>query len=1120
MSPQFSRDEEVEKPEKKKISILKSIIDFNKNIRNKVNNLDKVSNLSMPYDERLRLYEEARQRIFEEKNIAAVKCISNKVKKARFRYKQRDSMRKMVVSALDRVELLDNRPHADVLIAGKPYSGLLDTGASISLLGKNCKEFIIGLENKIKKFYSVVRTASGQAQEIIGKISLPVVFKDSEKQIEFYLCPSLEKEVYLGIDFWRIFNIAPEIVGVAEMDIEKVQECFPKPTPVDKNMHDLTPDQHARLDAIKHSFRTFEEHGMGLTTLEKHQIQLVPDAVPVKDKHYPLSPAVQKLVYAEVDEMLRLGVIEESESPWSNRTTIVRKPGKNRFCLDARKLNARTIKDAYPLQNIDGILSRLDYTHFISSVDLKHAFWQIELEEEAKQYTAFTVPGRPLYQFRVMPFGLCNAAQRLCRLMDRVIPQSLKSHVFVYLDDLLIVAPDFDTHCRILAEVAECLRKANLTIGLSKSHFCFKELKYLGFVVGGGRLRTDPDKIEAISKIKVPRSAKEIRSFLGTAGWYRRFVKNFATLAAPISDCLKKKSTKFEITPEAVAAIENLKICLTTAPVLVHPDFSKRFFIQCDASANGVGAVLYQLDEENQERPIAFFSQKLNQCQKNYSVTKKECLAAVLAIKRFRPYVEMMPFTVVTDHASLKWLMNLRDLSGRLARWSLQLQAFDFEIVHCKGSDNVVADTLSRYVESIGVVPDTLCCIDESEFHSEEYVERLKVVAEKQESLPDLKIEDGKIFKRTFDENNLEFMEFTWKLWVPESATKLLVERAHDHHVAGHGGIGKTLQILRRMYYWPQMVVQVREYIRSCIICKESKPTNQNLMPTIGAEVRTERPFQKLYCDFLGKYPRSHSGHSYIFIVLDHFSKFVFLKAMKEATGSNVVKFLVHEIFHKFGVPETLHTDNGKQFIGKEFQKMTENNGINHLRTAVYSPQSNASERVNQSVLAAIRSYLDQDHRNWDLFLTEIECALRNSVHTATGVAPYFALFGQNMFTHGSDYKLARKLSMLSDPDVHILQKTERMQLLRDKLKENMHNTFEKRAKTYNVRARLVKFVPGQEVYKRNFVLSDFKNNINSKFCKKFIKCRVLRVVGNNMYELESLTGKSLGIFHAKDIKQ
>ncbi|GBO99559.1 Retrovirus-related Pol polyprotein from transposon 17.6 [Eumeta japonica] len=652
--------------------------------------------------------------------------------------------------------------------------------------------------------------------------------------------------------------------------------------------------------------------------------------------------------------MIDLNVIEQSESPWSNRTTVVRKPGKNRFCLDARKLNQITIKDAYPLQNIDGILSRIDETYYISSVDLKYAFWQIELEPECRPYTAFTVAGRPLYQFRVMPFGLCNAAQRLCRLMDKVVPQSLKENVFIYLDDLLVISDNFEKHLRILTEVAQCLKKANLTIGLEKSQFCFQELRYLGFIIGGGCLKTDPEKVKAIRDIRVPKTPREVRSFLGTAGWYRRFIKDFASIAAPLTDRLKK-AKKFEMTSEAIKSFEKLKQALTSAPVLRHADFSKRFWIQCDACEYGIGAVLYQISNQNEEHPIAFYSQKLNACQRNYSVTEKECLAAVMAVKKFRPYIELMPFTIVTDHASLKWLMTLKDLSGRLARWSLQLQAFDFEIEHRKGSENIVADMLSRSQDEENVVEtiniEDLFDFETTEFQSEEYLDLIKHISENKERLPDLKIDDGFVFKRTnFDRS--EDATHSWKLWVPASITSALIEKAHNSLTSAHGGTAKTIEKLKRFFYWPRLSVQVKNYISNCETCKESKPSNTNLRPEIGSQVKTDRPFQKLYLDFLGKYPRSKKGNCYIFLVLDHFSKYTLMKAMKEATTSNVIQFLTHEVFHKFGVPEIVHTDNGSQFVAKHFQNFLNTYKITHIRTPVYQPSSNASERVNQSILA------------------------------------------------------------------------------------------------------------------------------------------------------------------------
>jgi len=308
--------------------------------------------------------------------------------------------------------------------------------------------------------------------------------------------------------------------------------------------------------------------------VEEHSIQLVEGAVPVKEKFFPVSPAKQQLLFAKIDEMLRLGVIEISESPWNNRTTLAQKPGKNRLCLDARKLNTLTVNDAYPLQSIESILNRVDDTIFISSIDLKHAFWQVELDENCRPLTAFTIPRRPLYQFRRMPFGLCNSAQRLCRVMDKVIPQRLRSRVFVYLDDLLMKSKTFEEHCMLLKEVAECLNKANLTIGLHKSKFCFKYLRYLGFIIGDGALRTDPKKVEAIMKIEVPKNTRQLRSFLGTARWYLRLIQNFSGVSAPLTNCLKNKG-KFTWTEEATAAFETLKKGLTCGPVLAHPDFGK-----------------------------------------------------------------------------------------------------------------------------------------------------------------------------------------------------------------------------------------------------------------------------------------------------------------------------------------------------------------------------------------------------------------------------------------------------------------------------------------------------------------------------------------------------------------
>ena len=1064
-----------------------------------------------------------------------MRTISKRIVKARARFRERKSRRRQIIESVNKIQSIDNRIFTDVLINGKSFKGLLDTGATVCLLGKNCRENVEKLGLEVRRHFSSVKTAGGENFTIVGRVQVKVQYNGVEKELEFYLCPYLQQEMYLGINFWRLFNLAPEIIGpevnnksvetceLAELCMEQAAEYFgpPKVPGNEYNMHFLTPIQTQQLDAVKSSFLIFEKHGLGRTNLEKHTIQLMPGSVPIKERHFPISPAVQEIVYTEVDKMLKLGIIQESESPWSNSFTVVRKPEKNRFCLDARKLNACTIKYAYPLKKIEGILSRIDQTEYINSVDLKYAFWQIEMDNASKSCTAFTVPGRPLYEFVVMPFGLCNAAQRLCRLMDKVVPQRLRSNVYIYLDDLLVISAEFDQHLKILSEIATCLKNAGLTIGLAKSHFCFREVKYLGFVLGGGCLKTDPDKIEAILKIKTPKSAREVRSFLGTAGWYRRFIQNFAEIAAPLSNTLQK-GVKFYLSPEAVEAFELLKISLTTAPVLRHADFKRKFFIQCDASNQGLGAVIFQETDEGYEYPVAFFSQKFTKSEKNLSVTEKECLACIRSVERFRAYIDLVPFTIITDHSSLKWLMTLKDLSGKLARWSLRLQCFDFDIIHRKGSENIVADTLSRLVEEILLNGSELLDMETIEFESEDYLSIIAEILENQDNLPDLKVENGVVFKRTLFKRGLpeEIEENRWKIWVPAGLTSTLIEKAHIPETAAHGGISKTLYRLRQFYFWPGMAKQVAKYINECQICKESKPSNKTSNPGIGRPVLVERPFQRVYIDFLGKYPRSKSGNCYIFIVVDALTKFVFLKAMSDASSKKVIQFLISEIFLKFGVPEVIHSDNGKQFCSNEYKNMIATYKIQDSKTAFYSPQSNAAERVNQSVLQAIRSYLQNDHRDWDNYLPEIECALRSSVHEATGVTPFFALFGHQMYLSGTDYKIGRALNSLTE-DVSIkLNEPDKIQLIRTQIQESLKKAYEKGSKLYNIRSRTIKYIPGQEVYKRIYRQSDFTKNFNAKFCRKFTKCRVVKPVGQNLYELETPDGKSLGVWHAKDIKQ
>ncbi|KAH8421132.1 hypothetical protein KR222_010583, partial [Zaprionus bogoriensis] len=400
------------------------------------------------------------------------------------------------------------------------------------------------------------------------------------------------------------------------------------------------------------------------------------------------------------------------------------------------------------------------------------------------------------------------------------------------------------------------LRKANLTINIEKSKFCMQEVKYLGFVIGDGQLKTDPSKVEAINEFPIPKTVKQLRRFLGLSGWYRRFVADFATITNLLTELLKKRNT-YSWNSAADEAFRNLKSKLTSAPILSTPDFSKPFLLVCDASTCGLGCVLAQLDETGFEAPIAFMSEKLSKAQRNYSVTELECLAVIKGIKKFRAYIEGQDFQVITDHASLQWLMRQKDLSGRLARWAIKLQGFSFNISHRSGAQNIVADFLSRQNEStIEELDEQVAELTRAEEPPCKWIVTLRGKIEKEpEKYADYTEENGNLYRhlghRADDEDYIP-----WKLCVRDDEKGRVLQECHDAPTAGHQGVRKTIVRLAQRYYWPGMIRDAAKYVRCCEVCQkfkieQRKPAGQMLTRQVA------EPMAVLCADFVGPLPRS-----------------------------------------------------------------------------------------------------------------------------------------------------------------------------------------------------------------------------------------------------------------------
>ena len=459
----------------------------------------------------------------------------------------------------------------------------------------------------------------------------------------------------------------------------------------------LDPQQVKQLHALLYKYQDRfapNPKSPGTTDRVAHDIE-TGEAKPIKCAPARASPAQQEIIQKAIDEMLDAKVVQPSRSPWASRVVLVtKKDGTPRFCVDYRQLNLVTVKDSYPLPHQQDVMDNMNTAKYFSTMDLASGFWQIKLTEDARAKSAFA-SRYGLYEFLVMPFGLTNAPATFQRMMDLVLSGLTWVECMVYLDDIIIYSDTWSEHLVRLEHVLKRLREFKLVAKIEKCKFGRESLPFLGHIISAQGVATDPEKLKSVSEIPAPKDVSELRSFLGLTGYYRRFVPNYSDVAEPLHQLLKKNK-KYEWTTECEQAMQKLKSALLSAPVLRRPDFKRPFVIHTDASNVGMGAVLEQKDDEGNSHPVLYWSKTFNSAERNYSVTERECLAVVEAIKQFRHYVYGSPFTVVTDHNALKWLRTAKDLSGRLQRWALRLEEHNYTIEYRKGTENANADALSR----------------------------------------------------------------------------------------------------------------------------------------------------------------------------------------------------------------------------------------------------------------------------------------------------------------------------------------------------------------------------------------------------------------------------------------
>lgn len=863
------------------------------------------------------------------------------------------------------------------------------------------------------------------------------------------------------------------------------------------------------------------ENDCGLTDLTKHRIETA-NAKPIQQAQYRMPEAAKIEVNKQVETMLKNNVIEESHSPWRSPIVLAKKKSENgearfRFCVDFRKLNAVTIKDSYTLPRIDETIDALGGSYYFTPLDCSGGFWQVPLEDKDKEKTAFCANNK-LYQFRVMPFGLSNAPSTFQRLMDNVLRNLTWKYCLVYLDDVIIFSKDFDSHLFRLEEILARFKAANLKLKPSKCKFLMEKVNYLGFLITRNGVKPDPAKIRAIVDIETLSSKDEVKRFLGMMSYYRRFIKDFGTIASCLFE-LTRPSSEFKWSKEANEAFQTLKRQLVHAPILIYPDFSKDFEIYTDASGVALGAVLVQRKEETLH-PICFASRQLNCAEKNYSTSEREMLAIVWAAKHFNAYIYGRHTKFFTDHKPLSTLNKSKEPNGRLYKLLLKLQELDYEIVYFPGSLNNTADFLSRYkspqveakINSLELEMN-IDWLEEQIKDKELAIVKMSVKAG-DENLSDsvneevwknnihfLKVKDGILMLKNKDSDDL--------IIVPSHLRTKICALYHDSITGGHMGFERTYRAILSRFYWPKMKSFIFDYCASCDTCQKFKVKNiKNVWPLVS--IKVNKPWDLIGLDFAGPLKLTARGNRHFVLGIDYFSKLIMARAVVDGTADTTVNFVREEILNKHGPPVAILSDQGRNFEAKEFDSFCVKHGIKKIRTTSYHPQCNGlAERSIRTIKQMLAAYVNDKHDDWDLKLGQVVFTYNNTVQSSTGYAPNQIIYGKILPTVSD-----RKLNV----EIQESKKKSQNELI-DELKQRLEKVQIAQKKQYD------KNVVDKATYKTG----DFIVLVNSRqtvghvrsFEPKYIgPYEIIRQVNDTNYEIiDPKTGKTSVVHYNRMFK-
>ena len=765
-------------------------------------------------------------------------------------------------------------------------------------------------------------------------------------------------------------------------------------------------------------------------------IDVVPGATPASITPYRMAPLELKELKLQLQELLDKGFIRPSVSPWGAPVLFVKKKdGTLWLCVDYRQLNKLTVNNKYPLPRIDDLFDQLKGASIFSKIDLRSGYHQLKIKDADVHKTTFrTRYGH--YEFLVMPFGLTNAPAAFMDLMNRVFRPYVDQFVVVFIDDILVYSKDRESHDTHLRVVLEILRKEQLYAKLSKCEFWLTEVSFLGHIVSKEGIRVDPKKIEVVVEWKPPRNVTEVRSFLGLAGYYRRFVKGFSMIAAPMTRLLQK-NVKYEWSEKCQGSFEKLKAFLTEAPVLTQPTCGKEYVIYSDASLNGLGCVLMQ-----EGKVVAYASRQLKPHKKNYPTHDLELAAIVFALKIWRHYLYGEKCFIYTDHKSLKYLPSQRELNLRQRRWMELIKDYDCVIDYHPGKANVVADALSRKtVQTLRALNANLSLSDDGTVVAE-LVARPKLLnlvleaQKKDEKISAIidQIGDGK--ETEFTVNEYGVLYYKARVCVPDDdeLRKAILEEAHSGSFAIHPGSTKMYQDLKMSFWWSGMKRDVSEFVTKCLVCQRVKAEHQVPSGLLQPIRIPEWKWDRITMDFVVGLPVTGRKHDSVWVVVDKLTKSAhFLPVRTDYSLDKLAELYIKEIVRLHGIPVSIISDRDPRFTSRFWGKLQEAMGTRLNFSTEFHPQTDGqSERVIQILEDMLRSCTIDYEGSWDRHIPLVEFVYNNSFQSSIGMAPYEALYGRKCRTPLCWTELSER--KVIGPDL-IRETEEKVKMIREKLK-------------------------------------------------------------------------------------